>query len=88
MESGDVDNDVIFREVSEDPTHALEAGAELVDSSLDRDVELLDAARSDFAVGVDAVADLEVFDGGFESAVESLRVGRIRSDEVAGNPQS
>ena len=85
VKAGDVDDQVVVREVATDPTHALEAGTELVDAGLDRNIELLDAAWPHLAVGVDSVAHLGVFDRSFQILVEDLRIGRVGPGEVAGD---
>ena len=58
-----------------------------VGSGFDRDVEFFDASRTDLAVGVDAVAKLEVLDRGLEPAVELLGIGGIRCREISGDPE-
>ena len=88
LKTRNVDDQKFPGDVAKDPSHALEAGSDLIDPGLNGNIELLDGAWTHFSVRVDAMAHLKILGGGFETTVEIFRVGRVGVGEIAGDPES
>ena len=80
LEPGDVDQDVAVAEVLRQPPPALHVDDDLVDPLIRRDVHRGDGFSAGGAVGVQAVAFLEAFDGHLQSGIEQRGVGAADGD--------